>query len=296
MDHDSLAGAAASSGMLPKKSFSCQIKSLDEEGTFVLFAAVFDNVDRQGDVIEKGAFTNLDEFVRDGWIALNHDQKSLPVAYPLTAVQDDHGLKITGRFHSTPAAQACRTVVKERMAAEKGVKCSIGYRTVDESYGRIGERSVRRLEKLAIYEASFVNLPANPEAEVTDVKSLEEAMKDKPALETKRGRAISEANHKSLTEIAKKMDEHTKGLKDLHKSMRETVEEHKAFLKAHAPEDDPDDDGDDDEGESPADEEREAAERGKSHRAESQSDTVKRAYRDQLRERSIRGRRSVGRP
>ena len=47
-------------------------------------------------------------------------------------MQDSVGLKVSGAFHSTEEAQAVRTVVRERLAAGKAVKCSIGY-SVDDA-------------------------------------------------------------------------------------------------------------------------------------------------------------------
>jgi HK97 family phage prohead protease len=160
--------------MLPHKTFDVEVKQLDEAGSFSLYAAIFGNVDRQGDVIEPNSFQNLDEFVKDGWIALNHDQAGLPIAVIDAATQDATGLLVTGRFHSTPLAQEVRTVVRERMAAGKGVKCSLGYVTDDESFERdeLG-RSIRHIKALSIYEASFVNLPSNPMAEVQSIKSFQ---------------------------------------------------------------------------------------------------------------------------
>jgi len=166
-----LRAAQAAAALLPRRTVELPVKSVGDDGSFELYGAVFGNVDRQGDVIEVGAFTNLDEFSRDGWIALNHQQAELPVGYPTAAVQDETGLLIRGSFHSTPEAQACRTVVKERMAAGKAVKCSVGYLTIDESYEKRDGQQVRSLKKIAVYEVSFVNLPANPAAEVVSVKA-----------------------------------------------------------------------------------------------------------------------------
>jgi HK97 family phage prohead protease len=186
--------AADAVSVLPHKTFDVEFKALDDSGSFEVYAAVFGNVDRQGDIIESNAFQNLDEFVKDGWIALNHDNKSLPIAYPVAAVQDSIGLRVSGRFHATPEAQSVRTVVRERMAAGKAVKASLGYISNDESFERIGGKTVRRIKALSIYEASFVNLPANPVAEVVSAKALESDM------ETKKGRAISRANYTRLRE------------------------------------------------------------------------------------------------
>ena len=178
---------------------------------------------------------------------------ALAVAFPVSAEQDAHGLKITGKFHSTPEAQAVRTVSRERLAAGKAVKCSIGYVTRDESFEKTDGRMVRRIKKLSIYEASFVNLPANPAAEATSVKGappVPEAKQTPPA-ETKRSVAISAANREKMARFSEEMDGHheemakcMKSMKDCHKAMCKCLDQHKEFLKSFEPaEDDDDDDG-----------------------------------------------------
>lgn len=111
-----------------RKTCEGQFKALDDagDGEVTFHAAVFGSVDRDGDVIAPGAFVNLEEFVRDGFVSYNHDWSALPIAYPLEASQDASGLLVRARFHSTPEAQACRTVARERLAAGKAVKCSNG--------------------------------------------------------------------------------------------------------------------------------------------------------------------------
>jgi HK97 family phage prohead protease len=136
---------------------------------FSCYFAVFGNEDRQGDIIEQGAFTNLDTFPTDGWIALSHDQRALAVAMPMRAIQDSTGLLVTGKFHSTAAAQECRTVIKERIAAGRAVFGSIGYRIVKDRYDSRGGKTVHVIEQLEVYECSFVALPANPAARLVSV-------------------------------------------------------------------------------------------------------------------------------
>jgi HK97 family phage prohead protease len=209
---------------LQRKDFDCRFKSLDDAGSFELYAAVFSNVDRQDDVIVPGAFKNLEKFVRDGWGALNHVQCNLPVAWIESAEQDQHGLKVTGRFHSTPEAQACRTVIQERMAAGKSVKCSIGYLILDAVVETRDGKTVRLLKSIEVFEFSFVNLPANPEAEVLAAKALTstdetpamtdskamtalETLKNLLGLKTKSSKAMGSKMYKALKEFADSMDD-----------------------------------------------------------------------------------------
>lgn len=198
---------------LRRKTCDGRFKSLDDSGPgeFTFYAAVFGNVDRDGDVIEPGAFKNLDEFVKDGFVSFNHDWQSLPVAYPVNASQDATGLLITARFHSTPEAQACRTVARERLAAGKAVKCSIGYRVMDSSTETRGGQRVNVLKALAVYEAGMVNIPANPSAEVGSVKGVVSLDQAQAMLARyKDGRVLSTDNHKKLNQWAKDLHGHGK--------------------------------------------------------------------------------------
>lgn len=193
------------------KAGDWEIKALDDAGNFSVYFAAFENIDRGGDCIEAGSFKNLTDYDRSGWIGVNHCMDELPVAYPTAVKQDATGLMVGGRFHSTPAGQACRTVVKERMAAGKAVFGSIGYKVnpggahVEYKDGK----SIRRITSLDLFECSFVNLPMNPLAETVSAKSLEglemdekvmtiEALKAWLEEQTKAGRVLSKSNHATL--------------------------------------------------------------------------------------------------
>lgn len=198
--------------MIERKSFDIQLKA-DDAGTVELYAAAFGNIDRQREVIEPGAFANLDEFVKSGWIAINHEWDDLPVASVSSAVQDLTGLRITAEWHTTDDAQKCRTVVKERLARGKAVKCSIGYRVLDDAMEQRDGVTVRVLKRVELYEASIVNLPANPQAEVVGVKSwwhdLEEAyaLLREGQLARKEGRTLSGRNRDRLKACHSRMKE-----------------------------------------------------------------------------------------
>jgi HK97 family phage prohead protease len=137
---------------LEHKTLALDSKAGDD-GTVELYAAVFGNVDRQGEVIAPGAFSNLAEFVKSGWLALNHEWDDLPLASIEAATQDVKGLRIVARWHNTDDAQACRLVVKERLDRGKAVKCSIGFRTTKDRWDDADGRRVRVLEEIELYEA-----------------------------------------------------------------------------------------------------------------------------------------------
>jgi HK97 family phage prohead protease len=140
-------------------------------GSFSAYFSTFGNFDRVGEAVQPGAFkSTIPKFLQDGFIAIGHDWNGLPAAYPVKAVEDNVGLLVTGNFHSTMAGQEARTYVKERMAAGKSVKTSIGYRVVEDEQTKDG----RLLKQLDLYEGSFVNVPANDKTYVVAAKNLDE--------------------------------------------------------------------------------------------------------------------------
>lgn len=197
-----------------------EFKFLDEgNGGFIGYASTFGNLDRSGEIVVKGAFApHLESFLKDGWIALQHDWNGLPVGVPKAASEDDRGLLIEIAYHSTTAAQDARRVQRERMESGKSASLSIGYTVLDSEYTQEG----RLLKELKLHEVSLVTVPANPLATVLASKGLDgdrlgfvehsEAMvsaveeylrraKDRQDFRAKEGRVLSEANRKRIATL-----------------------------------------------------------------------------------------------
>lgn len=134
-------------------------------GKLVGFASTYGNWDRVGERPVRGAFKNLDEFKRDGFIALDHDWRKR-VAMIDVAEEREGGIWIEAPFHSTADAQTERTKAMERIARGKSVSLSIGYDVLEDEKTPEG----RLLKDIRLYEVSLVSVPANPLALVADVK------------------------------------------------------------------------------------------------------------------------------
>lgn len=184
--------------MIERKSLALQVKQVDDSG-FAVYAAVFGNVDHQGDLIEPGAFANLDGYLADGVVLLGHDMNALPVGYPVSAMQDETGLLVGGKWHSTSKAQEARTIARERMEAGKSVGASIGYEVLEWRSATVEDRQVRVISKLNVYEFSFVNIPANPEARAVAVKNLSD-------LEQETATLLLDAKAGRKSEASKRLD------------------------------------------------------------------------------------------
>ena len=159
--------SAFAAGTLEHKAIRLRMKAgTGGPDKLTLYGAVWNNIDRQGDVIEPGAVKNCSDFEQDGVILVNHVQADLPVASPVLCDNDTKGMKIVARWHTTPAAQECRQIVQERIAMGKTVAASIGYTVLSEHYENRSGKTVRVLSAINVFEVSLVNLPANPLARV----------------------------------------------------------------------------------------------------------------------------------
>jgi HK97 family phage prohead protease len=136
-----------------------ELKSLnDETGEFEGMAAVYGNVDTQGDRIEAGAFA-ADDGIE---VPILWDHKSDPIGVgKLTNTVD--GVLIKGRLLlDTEAGREAYARLKA--GAAKGL--SVGFKLLNAVAG-----SVRRILAGSIKEVSLTAFPANPAALVTAYKS-----------------------------------------------------------------------------------------------------------------------------
>lgn len=150
------------------KSYPLEIKEFDNEGKFSGYGAVFGNIDGWGDVIKKGAFKNSIKS-RKPVMLWQHDS-SEPIGYYEKIFEDDTGLFVEGQLLlDIEKAKEAHILLKNK--AIKGL--SIGYIPVDWRYEKLNGQEVRMLNEIDLWEVSLVTFPANPAANVTDVKSLQ---------------------------------------------------------------------------------------------------------------------------
>lgn len=117
---------------------------------FAGYAAVFDRVDRGGDVIRRGAFARAEARFADGErlpVLWGHD-RARPIGRVETLAEDAQGLRIVGRLTAAVPVVA-------------GAGLSFGYRI-----RRLTEGTNRELLDLDLVEVSVVNEPMQPLARV----------------------------------------------------------------------------------------------------------------------------------
>jgi uncharacterized protein len=158
---------------MKKRSFNLEIKSVQEDGFFSGYGAVFGNVDWYDDVILPGAFTKtLADWKSKGKlppVLWNHDTGE-PIGPYSKLEEDQKGLFVEGRLlvDDVPRAKSTHALLKS--GAIHGL--SIGY--IVKKYN-IRADGVREIIEVELLEISVVTMPANELSTVTSVKSkLEE--------------------------------------------------------------------------------------------------------------------------
>lgn len=146
-----------------------EIKSIDDSGSFDGYASIFGNVDLGGDVIERGAFTDMVKNADGNVVVLwQHDTRA-PIGVA-EVIQDDIGLKFKGKLvlEDTNARRA-----QAHMKAKSVRGMSIGYDVLSGG-SKIMQSGVRLLTSLKLWEISLVTFGMNPLAGVAGVKGVEQ--------------------------------------------------------------------------------------------------------------------------
>jgi HK97 family phage prohead protease len=139
------------------------IKADNLEKTIISgYASVFDTVDSQNDMVEKGAFENIkSENIKLLW---QHDV-SRPIGVIKSACEDDYGLKIEAEINNkTTCGKEASELIKQK--AVDGL--SIGFCTEDFEYNNQG---IRLLKRIDLMEISIVTFPSNKRAGIRVVKA-----------------------------------------------------------------------------------------------------------------------------
>lgn len=149
-----------------------KIKSFDEEdGTFSGYAAVFNNVDRSGEVILKGAFEEGLSTKKPSDIKLlwQHDTRQ-PIGVYDALYEDEKGLFVKGRLLVHDIAKAREAHALLKCGAINGL--SIGHLPASGgmSFSKAGYCQWSRLN---LFEVSIVTFPDNTRANVTNVKQFD---------------------------------------------------------------------------------------------------------------------------
>lgn len=184
------------------KSFRFELKELKETGEFFGYAAVFNNVDNGGDLIEPGAFTKTLMERKKFPLTWMHDRRDILGA--VEAEEDNFGLKVHG-FLNMAVKSAVEKYALLKQEAIDGM--SFSFKSIKDTWDNSVSPAVRRIKELKLGEVALVDYGMNPLARVIEVKSdmkLEDLVETIMMLENERkiGKTIS-AKNKTLLKQAK---------------------------------------------------------------------------------------------
>lgn len=148
------------------KFINLEIKSASDdadENSIIGMGSVYGNIDRGGDVVLAGAFTESLATGRKIKMLYQHNPNDV-IGVWTSVTEVDGGLRVEGKFADTPRAQEVRSLVK--MGAIDGL--SIGYQTILATYD---QNNTRLISKASLFEVSVVTFPMNESAVVTSVKA-----------------------------------------------------------------------------------------------------------------------------
>lgn len=146
-------------------------------GSFEGYGAIFNNVDRGGDLIEPGAFakglSQLDMLGLKTPMYYNHDRSAGAIGVWDHISEDKNGLAVKGRLIGLDTDQGRMNLARMKEGAVGGL--SIGYSIPAGGYrrgsGKNGEPA-RYLKQVSLREVSVVDDPMNPQAKINFVKSF----------------------------------------------------------------------------------------------------------------------------
>ena len=151
------------------------IKSADDAGTISGYFSTYDRIpDSYGDVIARGAFTETIQKRKESGhpfpLCWNHDLNQIIGFVDPADIEDTEKgpLMKKASFFNTQLAQEKRELVKSGVIYQ----FSFAYDVLEAGPVEL-EDGVKayELRKLDLFEISIVPIPANPRAEVTDIKS-----------------------------------------------------------------------------------------------------------------------------
>ncbi|PTD16964.1 HK97 family phage prohead protease [Sphingomonas fennica] len=131
---------------------------------FAGYAAIFDRVDRGGDVVRAGAFRRAVEAGPKGVPLLWQHDPARPIGRIDYLAEDGHGLRVIGRLSGrSPAAREAAARIGD--GSVRGL--SFGYRVRGSA-----QRINRELLDLDLVEVSLVTFPMQPRARVHAVERI----------------------------------------------------------------------------------------------------------------------------
>lgn len=135
-----------------------------QEGVVIGYGSVFGNIDRGGDIVAKGAFTDSLASGRKPKMLFQHDPSDV-IGVWTEATEDEKGLRVVGKLANTPKGNEVKELIK--IGAIEGL--SIGYRVIESDVDN--ESGARIIKQAELFEISVVSFPMNESAVIDQIKA-----------------------------------------------------------------------------------------------------------------------------
>jgi len=186
---------------MERKSFTApiEVKSLDEGGVFEGYASVYGVQDSDGDVIVSGAFkSSIERFKETGKRPkmLWQHNPSMIVGKWLDVREDERGLYVKGSLIlEVEKGREAYALMKAGELDAMSVGFNIAGATAGSGTGKV-------IDEADLWEISLVTWGANPQALISNVKSIRdfEAFLRDSGFSRKQATAISARGYSALTE------------------------------------------------------------------------------------------------
>jgi len=135
----------------------------DVEGIVEGYGSIFGNIDSDGDIIVKGAYTKTLTENGSRVRYVNQHRIDQPLGKMDMLIEDEIGLKFKAKVPLTTLGKDVLLLMKSGVLNEN----SVGIVPIQKEYSNDG---VRLLKEVKLYEISCVTLAANPMALITNAK------------------------------------------------------------------------------------------------------------------------------
>ena len=147
-----------------KNMVKASLEAQPDKRTICGYWSVFGNVDKQGDIMQKGCFTKtLNENPRGFKYCFNHNLYDGVIGKSIVTREDDKGLYVEAKVSDTPLGNYVLTL------AQDGVldRHSIGFSIIKSQ----DDKGRRIIQEVRLYEGSILSVePANDAATVDAIK------------------------------------------------------------------------------------------------------------------------------
>ncbi len=151
-----------------------EIKALDEAGKFEGYGAVFGNRDLDGDIIEPGAFVQV-QTTKDGKLRIAYMHDLGKIIAKADYRQDSKGLFISGQLNMG-VSYAKDAYELMRDGSMDGFSVGFDVLPGGQEYKTEPDgTTTRHITKARLWETSLVTYGANPEALMTEIKDFSQS-------------------------------------------------------------------------------------------------------------------------